>query len=276
MRHKSIAVQSNIDGLLLDKAVEYFGEEAERKWVTLAHSIQSPTSLGKSFKQLEADLEWTDCRQQLTFGFCSSEKVAAPGRSQHQRSIRLSALLEERVASLKAEFDAQLQDMRSENAELQVQLRKAEDQAGVHEERHQAECASLRGRIEELCARNTALGEQLKSTLALHAASPAKTEANGHAPEHLQPEQKLCPSAATCGDAGSLLGKQMSQLKQVDAAEVNLLRSRCDSLIEQLENKSFLLERKDQLLRCSRQAPLDEQLEAMKSTHAIELRTLEL
>jgi hypothetical protein len=267
MRYKSVAVQSNIDGLLLDKAVDYYGEQAEQRWVQIAETIQSPTSLGKAFKRLEADLEWAEGDELPAKGVA---KRAASVDSRKSRVTKLSSLLEERVAALKADFEQQAESLRidyerqaeklqAENVELQVQLEKQRECSSQCENRLQAEKSKVLGQMEDLRTRNAEISEQLRCTLALQSATYSSEMGSDSANPSLE----------------ELFENKVSLLQQEHAEELSDLQSQIAALNDQIETKNFLLDRKDQLIRGSRHGTPPEEIVALKEIHAAELQAKE-
>jgi len=238
-RQKSVAVQSNIDGLLLEKAVEFFGEECEKRWGELAASVKSPRSVGRAFKRLAEDLEFVERQAQ--------GEDASSAKTKVRKVARLSALMEERVASLQEEYEAQLEELRAQNAELRRALEEAAQDAANAQE------ASAR-QVSEVRARNAALSEQLSRWCA-GGSEVAPAIGKGTALESTSATAP-CGVASTDssiegeGPSGQALTMEtkMRLLQHAHATKLSELQSQNAQLSERLETKDLLISKKDQLL----------------------------
>lgn len=283
MRLKTVGVQSNIDKVLLDKAVEYFGEEAEQRWLKLAETMTSPHGLATAFKKLESDLHWAE--QEETAG--APAKKGGPV-SRAQKASKLASMLEDRVSAiqkdfeLKAEnlqkdFETSTENLQNENENLKAKVSRDEESARVRES-HFGECkAALLLQVEELKARNMALSDQLQQTMTLHTASPVRQvslrSTTSPVAKSLSPLQSDLQEAADTHRHGLL--EEVERLKQAYGIEIDELQERNSELEATLETKKFIIDRKDQLLQSFQKGALNEQIASMKESHAAEMQDMQ-
>jgi hypothetical protein len=245
-RQKSIGVQSNIDGLLLDKAVEYFAEEAEHRWGELVKTIHSPTSIGKLCRRLEADLDWVESQTTYFHKGEGESDVNPKAPLRLRKSAKLSKLFEERITTLRSEFDAEIEQIRTRNVELQAEMRAAEARAHTRESELQSKNLALVAQLDELKASNAALSQQLKFTLSLHSAAPLPTQASSSTDN--SSSSAAIKAVGTETEAPDSIDDQMNLLRLQHKAEMQQLQQQNAALASDLETKDFLLERKDRLM----------------------------